>query len=131
MAAEWRCCCRLQLKNGEYHKYYNTLHLFAYGTYKDYRQQMANYILLSSIMLKKLQHLTLVSLATKNKCISYELLSKELEIVNVRHLEDVMIEAIYAGNWRVPSNRWITKQKQHYFMMIVTLPIAELYAVYS
>lgn len=87
----------MQLKDGEDQKYFNTLNLFAYGTYKEYRQQVSNYIELSSVMQKKLQHLTLVSLATKDKRISYEVLSKELEVDNVRHLEDVIIEAIYAG----------------------------------
>lgn len=48
-------------------------------------------------MQKKLQHLTIVTLAIKNKCIPYEVLLEELEINNVRHLEDVIIEAIYAG----------------------------------
>jgi len=48
-------------------------------------------------MQKKLQHLTIVSLAIKAKSIPYALLLSELEIDNVRHLEDVIIEAIYAG----------------------------------
>lgn len=50
-------------------------------------------------MQKKLQHLTIVSLAIKAKSIPYALLLSELDIDNVRHLEDIIIEAIYAGEW--------------------------------
>ncbi|XP_017471244.1 PREDICTED: COP9 signalosome complex subunit 7 isoform X2 [Rhagoletis zephyria] len=85
-----------ELKDGPHIKYYNTLNLFAYGTYKQYRQQPSEYLELTATMQKKLQHLTIVSLAIKNKCIPYEVLLEELEINNVRHLEDVIIEAIYA-----------------------------------
>lgn len=45
---------------------------------------------------KKLQHLTIVTLATKSKCIPYSVLLEELDIKNVRDLEDLIIEAIYA-----------------------------------
>lgn len=93
----------LQLKTGEHVKYFNTLNLFAYGTYKQYRQKPEDYLDLTPAMQKKLQHLTIVSLAIKNKCIPYEVLLEELEINNVRHLEDVIIEAIYAGKWKINS----------------------------
>lgn len=51
-------------------------------------------------MQKKLQHLTIVSLAIKSKSIPYAILLNELEIDNVRHLEDIIIEAIYAGEFK-------------------------------
>ncbi|CAG9766801.1 unnamed protein product [Ceutorhynchus assimilis] len=76
--------------------YFNTLNLFAYGTYKDYLANTSNFIELSAIQKKKLQHLTIVTLATKSKCIPYEVLLEELKIKNVRDLEDLIIEAIYA-----------------------------------
>ncbi|XP_013110566.1 COP9 signalosome complex subunit 7 [Stomoxys calcitrans] len=85
-----------ELKQGDNVKYYNTLHLFAYGTYKQYRQKPEDYLELTAGMQKKLQHLTIVSLAIQNKCIPYDMLLEELDIDNVRHLEDVIIEAIYA-----------------------------------
>ncbi|XP_067627238.1 COP9 signalosome complex subunit 7 isoform X2 [Eurosta solidaginis] len=85
-----------ELKGGPHAKYLNTLNLFAYGTYKQYKQQPGEYLELTALMQKKLQHLTIVSLAIQNKCIPYEVLLEELEINNVRHLEDVIIEAIYA-----------------------------------
>lgn len=87
----------IELNDSGHSKYINTLNLFAYGTYKQYTQNSAAYLELTSAMRKKLQHLTIVSLAIKNKCIAYSVLLEELEIDNVRHLEDVIIEAIYAG----------------------------------
>ncbi|XP_030387126.1 COP9 signalosome complex subunit 7 [Scaptodrosophila lebanonensis] len=85
-----------ELKDGPDAKYYNTLNLFAYGTYKQYRAERDKYIELTPAMQKKLQHLTIVSLAIKTKSIPYSVLLEELEINNVRHLEDIIIEAIYA-----------------------------------
>lgn len=38
-------------------------------------------------MMKKLRHLTIASLVSRNKNISYELLLKELSLHNVRELE--------------------------------------------
>lgn len=76
--------------------YFNTLNLFAYGTYKDYASNQKQFIELTTAQKKKLQHLTIVTLATKSKCIPYTTLLQELEIKNVRDLEDLIIEAIYA-----------------------------------
>lgn len=53
-------------------------------------------------MKKKLQHLTIVSMAIKCKCIPYSSLLEELDIKNVRDLEDLIIEAIYAGESPFP-----------------------------
>lgn len=53
------------------------------------------------MMKKKLQHLTIVSMAIKCKCIPYSSLLEELDIKNVRDLEDLIIEAIYAGRFAV------------------------------
>lgn len=47
--------------------YLNTLNLFAYGTFKDYLANVHNFIELSPAQKKKLQHLTIVTLATKSK----------------------------------------------------------------
>lgn len=97
LSLKWDFLLFFQLKEGDNVKYYNTLNLFAYGTYKQYRQKPEDYLELTAAMQKKLQHLTIVSLAIQNKSIPYEMLLEELEIDNVRHLEDVIIEAIYAG----------------------------------
>lgn len=47
---------------------------------------------------KKLKHLTILTLATQRKTLPYDELMVELDLNNnVRHLEDIIIEAIYAG----------------------------------
>uniref|UniRef100_A0A336LYA4 CSON005782 protein n=1 Tax=Culicoides sonorensis TaxID=179676 RepID=A0A336LYA4_CULSO len=84
------------LENTSHAKYFHTLNLFAYGTYRQYLQQKENYLDLTPVMKKKLQHLTIVSMAIKCKCIPYNSLLEELDITNVRDLEDLIIEAIYA-----------------------------------
>ncbi|CAG9858358.1 unnamed protein product [Phyllotreta striolata] len=77
-------------------KYFNTLELFAFGTFKDYLANRNELLELTCAQKKKLQHLTIVTLATKSKCIPYSTLLVELDIKNVRDLEDLIIEAIYA-----------------------------------
>lgn len=84
-----------ELQNGPNASYYNTLNLFAYGTYRQYLENQAQFIQLTPVMRKKLQHLTIVSLAIKTKCIPYKELLEELDIKHVRDLEDMIIEAIY------------------------------------
>lgn len=85
-----------ELENGPYVQYWNTLNLFAYGTYKDYLENKEKVLELTPTQKKKLQHLTIVTLATRSKCIPYSVLLEELDITNVRDLEDLIIEAIYA-----------------------------------
>lgn len=89
--------CSLQLENTPHTNYLNTLNLFAYGTYKQYLEQKSSLIELSDIMKKKLKHLTIVTMAIKDKCIAYSDLLDQLDIGCVRELEDLIIESIYAG----------------------------------
>ncbi|XP_063709886.1 COP9 signalosome complex subunit 7 [Culicoides brevitarsis] len=84
------------LEKSEHAKSYHTLNVFAYGTYRQYLQQKDNLLDLTPVMKKKLQHLTIVSMAIKCKCIPYSSLLDELDIKHVRDLEDLIIEAIYA-----------------------------------
>lgn len=93
-----------QLEEGPFALHFKTLNLFAYGTYKDYLKDRAQYLELTPTQCKKLQHLTIVTLATREKCIPYSSLLEELSIKNVRDLEDLIIEAIYAGTYYVPFN---------------------------
>lgn len=46
---------------------------------------------------RKLRQLSIVSLAANQKILPYNLLLRELDIVSVRELEDLIIEAIYQG----------------------------------
>lgn len=75
----------------------NTLNLFAYGTYKQYLDNKSTLIELTDVMKKKLKNLTIVTMAVRTKCISYADLLEQLDIKNVRELEDLIIESIYAG----------------------------------
>ena len=51
---------------------------------------------LSQTALMKLRHLSIISLSSKSRTISYTTLSKELDVKNIRELEDLIIEAFYA-----------------------------------
>jgi len=74
----------------------STLELFAYGTLSDYESQHSRFISLSLMARRKLQLLTLASLAIHARILSYDLLLKELQIASVRELEDLIIDGIYA-----------------------------------
>lgn len=77
------------------------MNLFAYGTYKEYLDNRNELIELTEVMKKKLKHLTIVTMAIRNKCIAYNDLLKELDIKNVRELEDLIIESIYSGKLKL------------------------------
>jgi COP9 signalosome complex subunit 7 len=83
--------------NSEYEPYYRLLNVFAFGTYSDYLSNIQHLPQLTDSMKTKLRHLTIVSLATKRKHIPYQLLLNELDIKNLRQLEDLIIEVIYAN----------------------------------
>ncbi|CAF0845689.1 unnamed protein product [Rotaria sp. Silwood1] len=74
----------------------STLELFAYGTLSDYESDRTRFILLSQLARRKLQLLTLASLAVHARILPYTLLLKELQIESVRELEDLIIDGIYA-----------------------------------
>ncbi|XP_053204875.1 COP9 signalosome complex subunit 7-like [Panonychus citri] len=82
-------------KSEEYSKYYDLLELFAYGNYNDYNQ--LKYPQLTGQMVTKLRHLTIINLASKNKTLSYEKLNEQLGIVNLRELENLIIDVIYSN----------------------------------
>lgn len=84
------------MKVGEYEKYYNAINLFAFGTYLQFLEKKDKIIPLTPVMDKKLKHLTILTLATQRKTLPYDDLMVELDLKNVRHLEDIIIEAIYA-----------------------------------
>jgi len=76
---------------------WNLLQLFAYGTYGDYIKNRDQLPPLNESMILKLRQLTIVSFASVNKHIPYDRLLKELDVRNVRELEDLIIDAIYNG----------------------------------
>ena len=71
------------------------LEIFTYGTLSDYRNEKLPD--LNPQQLKKLQMLTLASLASENSIISYRELLSVLEITSTRQLEDLIIDSIYEG----------------------------------
>uniref|UniRef100_UPI00398F82EC COP9 signalosome complex subunit 7a isoform X1 n=2 Tax=Pristiophorus japonicus TaxID=55135 RepID=UPI00398F82EC len=85
-----------ELMTGPYAPSYQLLSLFAYGTFSDYMANASNLPVLTTAQKNKLRHLSIVTMAAKVKCIPYSVLLHELEMKNLRELEDLIIEAIYA-----------------------------------
>ena len=85
------------LQQTQYTKHLALLQLFAYGTYTEYLANKLAFPELTELQVQKLKQLTIVTLAVENKKLKYELLMKTLEIENVRSLEDLVIECVYAG----------------------------------
>uniref|UniRef100_A0A671F6P8 COP9 signalosome subunit 7B n=1 Tax=Rhinolophus ferrumequinum TaxID=59479 RepID=A0A671F6P8_RHIFE len=84
-----------ELAEGANAAYLQLLNLFAYGTYPDYIANKESLPALSTAQQNKLKHLTIVSLASRMKCIPYSVLLRDLEMRNLRELEDLIIEAVY------------------------------------
>lgn len=83
------------LETTPYAPYLHVLRMFSQGTYLDYLKEKEHLPELSLPQKKKLQYLTIVTLANKMKRIPYDILLKELNVNDVRDLEDLIIEAIY------------------------------------
>lgn len=77
--------------------YFSLLKIFAYGIFKDYLSQKSSLPDLTPMMTMKLRHLTVATLATKFKYLPYSTLLEELDMENMRQLEDLLISAIYSN----------------------------------
>jgi len=86
-----------QLETTEHKPYLDLLKVFAYGTYSDYKGNQSSYPPLSPLMTIKLKQLTIVALSAERKVIPYSILLQQLDIQNVRELEDLVIECVYQG----------------------------------
>lgn len=86
-----------QLEGTENKGHFELLKIFAYGTYPTYKENASTLPPLTPQMATKLRQLTIVSLAADNKVIPYTVLLQQLDIPNVRELEDLIIECIYQG----------------------------------
>lgn len=73
------------------------LQIFAYGTYPDYQARCSELPELSLQQKRKLQLLTVVSLATKDKYIKFADLQVSLDVSSPRELEDLIIDGVYQG----------------------------------
>ncbi|GAY43605.1 hypothetical protein CUMW_075780, partial [Citrus unshiu] len=88
----------LQLQGTESSVYIDLLRLFAHGTWTDYKSNAAHLPQLVPDQAVKLKQLSVLTLAEMNKVLSYDQLLKELEVANVRELEDFLInECMYVG----------------------------------
>ncbi|KAJ0970695.1 hypothetical protein J5N97_018654 [Dioscorea zingiberensis] len=74
------------------------LRLFAYGTWSDYKSNAGSLPTLLPDQVLKLKQLSLLTLAERNKVLPYDQLIQEIDVLNVRELEDFLInECMYAG----------------------------------
>ncbi|KAH7103280.1 hypothetical protein BKA62DRAFT_828687 [Auriculariales sp. MPI-PUGE-AT-0066] len=84
------------LQNNESHSNaHRLLNLFAYGTYTDYLANKSTLPALNASQTLKLKHLSLVSLASQTRLLSYATLQRQLDVPTIRELEDLIIDAIY------------------------------------
>eukprot|EP00906_Rhabdomonas_costata_P024895 RCo035700 len=81
----------------EHKKWYDLLALFAYGTYGEYKAQAARLPELGPAELGKLKQLTVLTMAAESRIISYDVLLGCLELVDLRSLEDLLIDTITHG----------------------------------
>ncbi|XP_039122993.1 COP9 signalosome complex subunit 7-like isoform X1 [Dioscorea cayenensis subsp. rotundata] len=74
------------------------LRLFAYGTWSDYKSNAGGLPTLLPDQVLKLKQLSVLTLAETNKVLPYDQLILEIDVANVRELEDFLInECMYAG----------------------------------
>jgi len=76
--------------------YLELLKIFAYGRYRDYLDRREDLPDITAQARTKLRQLTIVGLASEKKHIDYDSLLSELDISDVRELEDLIIDVIYA-----------------------------------
>ncbi|WMV11178.1 hypothetical protein MTR67_004563 [Solanum verrucosum] len=88
----------LVLEGTENSVYLDLLRLFAHGTWSDYKSIAGRLPQLVSAQALKLKQLTVLTLADTSKVLPYDQLMQELDVTNVRELEDFLInECMYVG----------------------------------
>ncbi|KAJ4827799.1 COP9 signalosome complex subunit 7 [Turnera subulata] len=87
-----------ELEGTENSVHLDVLRLFAHGTWSDYKSNVGRLPQLVPDQVLKLKQLTVLTLAETNKVLPYDRLMLELDVTNVRELEDFLInECMYAG----------------------------------
>jgi COP9 signalosome complex subunit 7 len=77
---------------------FNLLLTFAYGTWSSYVREQSQLPSISPAHELKLKQLSMITLAEQNKALPYSLLMSELEVKDVRELEDFLINnCMYPG----------------------------------
>ncbi|XP_077235326.1 COP9 signalosome complex subunit 7-like isoform X4 [Tasmannia lanceolata] len=88
----------VELQGTEYSIFLDVLRLFAHGTWSDYKSNAGCLPTLVPDQVRKLKQLSVLTLAETNKVLPYDQLMQELDVANVRELEDFLInECMYAG----------------------------------
>jgi len=102
----------LEKATGEDKKVFDSLQLFAYGDYQDFKNGGENkYGKLNDTQIKKLKMLTIATFGAKSSEITYDKLQKALDMKNVRDIEDLILDTIYEGiiNAKLDQNAKIVK----------------------
>uniref|UniRef100_R7WAG1 Uncharacterized protein n=1 Tax=Aegilops tauschii TaxID=37682 RepID=R7WAG1_AEGTA len=87
-----------KLTGTQYASSLDLLRLFAYGTLKDYKSNSSALPALLPDQARKLKQLSVLTLAESTKVLPYDQLMQELDVSNVRELEDFLInECMYSG----------------------------------
>ncbi|XAR54185.1 hypothetical protein NMG60_11029210 [Bertholletia excelsa] len=88
----------IELQGTESAMYLDLLRLFAHGTWSDYKSNAGCLPQLVPDQILKLKQLSVLTLAESNKVLPYGVLMLELDVSNVRELEDFLInECMYVG----------------------------------
>ncbi|RDX98779.1 COP9 signalosome complex subunit 7, partial [Mucuna pruriens] len=96
----------LQLEATENSVYLDMLRLFAHGTWSDYKSKADHLPQLIPDQIVKLKQLTVLTLVKTNKVLPYDRLMQELDVTNIRELEDFLIdECVYVGIIRGKLNQ--------------------------
>lgn len=87
-----------ELQGSEHSRFLDLLRLFAYGTWSDYKSNAGHLPPLLPDQVRKLKQLSVLTLAEIDKVLPYDKLMQELDVSNVRELEDFLInDCMYAG----------------------------------
>ncbi|KAF5744273.1 COP9 signalosome complex subunit 7 isoform X1 [Tripterygium wilfordii] len=96
----------IELEGTESSVLLDVLRLFAHGTWSDYKNNISRLPPLVPDQILKLKQLTVLTLAETNKVLPYDQLMQEIDVRNVRELEDFLInECMYAGVVRAKLNQ--------------------------
>ncbi|QDZ19552.1 PCI domain-containing protein [Chloropicon primus] len=77
---------------------FNLLLVFAYGTWSSYKKEGGRLPPISPEQQRKLRQLSVITLAEQNKVLPYAMLMSELDLKDIRELEDFIInDCIYTG----------------------------------
>ncbi|KAA6367640.1 MAG: putative COP9 signalosome complex subunit 7a [Streblomastix strix] len=82
-------------KEKGFEKVYETLKLFTYGQYLDYKQKKDKLLPLTPEALSKLKVLTLLTLCRSAKFVPYDEIIRATEITDIAQVEKLIIDSIY------------------------------------